>query len=170
MIINRKKILRTIGFICIITLIVTIIYGLFISSLFNIISIKKVDKNELIQTFNQNKRNFETIASYLQDTKEDVEIRKEKWGKYSITKTTNDGNNKYEINNKKLNGKIENILFKFKFEYIIEDLNGIYFIRSTSFGFQQAIVYSKDGEEPHPYRPKILECIKNRWYYCESED
>ena len=138
---------------------------------FNAISSHNVNENQLVVQFNKHKNNFQKTADYLKENQDRSYIKKTNSTKYTVQNISPiNGNEKAKITDSKVTNDIKYILFSLKFEAIYEKDNDIYYIRSTGFGSMQAIVYSKDGNMPQPYRPQVIEKISGDWYYCEAED
>ena len=135
---------------------------------FNAISSHNVNENQLVVQFNKHKNNFQKTADYLKENQDRSYIKKTNSTKYTVQNIS--VNEITKITDSKVTDDIKYILFNLNYQIIDEKDNEIYFIRSTGLSSQQAIVYTKDGNIPQPYRPKVIEKITGNWYYCESED
>ena len=174
MIKNKNNFLKSIiiaGIIAVVLIIFSIVVYLYpYIILFSEISPHNVDKSQLVLQFNKYKKEFQNTADYLRENKYNTFIEKKSWGKYSVENVSPNGNEQFKITDSKVTTDIKGILNSLGYEIIDEKDNDIYFIRSRGLGYVQAIVYTKDGNTPQPYRPKVIEKISDNWYYCESED
>ena len=118
--------------------------------------------------FKKHKNDFQKVADYLKENQDRAYIEKTSTTKYTVENIS--GTEKAKITDSKVTDDIKYILFNLNYKIIDEKDNDIYFVRSTGLSSIQAIIYSKDGSIPQPYRPKVVEKISGDWYYCESED
>ena len=164
---KKNKNIITIGIISAVIIIFAIVAYLSpYITFFDAISSHNVDKNQLVLQFNKHKDDFQRTANYLKENQDNIYIERTSSMKY----VSHNGNEQIKITDSKVTDDIKYILFSLNFEFIDEENNDIYFIRSTGLSSVQAIVYSKDGNIPQPYRPKVVENISGNWYYCEAED
>ena len=56
-----------------------------------------------------------------------------------------------------------------KYKHVVEEGNAIYFLRQTGIGFEQGVVFSKDGNKPNGVNIQTLELIEKNWYYYEAK-
>lgn len=170
---SKKKFLKNmiiVGIIAAVIIIFSIVaYLLPFIVIISEVSPHNVDKSKLVLQFNKHKKEFENIADYLKENKDNTSIEKISWRKYSVENVSPNGIEQFKIADPKVKADIKGILNSLGFEMIDEEDNDIYFIRSRSFSYMQAIVYAKDGNTPQPYRPEVLEKITDNWYYCEAE-
>lgn len=182
--VDKKEVAKTTGiiiailagiflFIAIIFIVQIIYLGHLLSSGDNPV---KSDKEELVEKFNNNYGEFDSVAKYIKESNNQDEsnsmilyINKDKDGNYLMGKHTGEDIIKCKIEDKNISKDVEDILNKLKFKSIEIKQNEIYFVYDTGFGKAQGIVYSTDGNEPKPYNPRDFDKIKDLWYYCESE-
>ena len=124
-------------------------------SLISEISPHNADKNQLVLQFNKHKDDFQRTANYLKENQDNIYIERTSSMKY----VSHNGNEQIKITDSKVTDDIKYILFRLSFETIEETDNNIYFIRKTGLSSLQAIVYSKDGNIPQPYRAKVVKKI-----------
>ena len=174
MILRDKKFVLTIALCVIVSL--AIIFSVFGHYIYNFIFLARLigesnhlNQKEVIDEYVGNEQRFVAISKYIEDIAEDTFIEKQNDGKYKFVKVGQGRNYNVNVEDEKVNQDITYVLYKLNYKYINKNKNCIYFTKQSDFQYGQGVVFSQDGSKPSLNKERVLESIKDGWYYFEGD-
>lgn len=165
-----KKILLILSIIIIVIACFIFFKGpLYISFLKNCIQSDHINKEKIVRAYENNKNTFQQVVNFALEDKVDVTIDKGQDGNFTVTDVEIGKNTVVNLKNKELNIEIKKLLYELNYKHVVEDGNAVFFLRQTGIGFEQGIVFLKDGNKPNETNILVLETIEGNWYYYEAK-
>jgi hypothetical protein len=135
----------------------------------NSIQSDHIVKEKIVRVYESNKNTFSEIANFVLEDKADVSINKDQDKKFTVEDVGIGQNTVVNLKNKELSIKINKLLYDLNYKHVVEEGNAIYFLRQTGMGFEQGVIFSKDGNKPNGVNIQTLELIEKNWYYYEAK-